>query len=292
MRTLTTRLVGASTLLLVLTACAPRFLAVPTFTKEPAHAVLPEADVEARFNHMLKPLDEAKTVHYLQPYGGSVGVGLLLGPIGVAANIAAIDEKTTEEVAMLSGKLPWSPASLYAEVARTRPELSEPAGQEVVRVSPQLLLVKTDGEMLLLACVLQVDHRSVGQEWRGSYVFQTRQKFTLTEAARGLTPAQVRAGEAELAAGFRALTTIYFDDLRGKLGPGMDIEYKSRFVTPNMDIALKGKRVAGPEDRLVFRSVGTMYSLPREAATVAEPTPAVADQSGGPGGPGGPDREN
>lgn len=276
------RLLAVPLLLGLVTACAPpRFLAVPTAAKEPAHVVAPEADLETRLGSSLQPLDDARTVLYLQTYGGSVGVGLLLGPFGVAANAAAMGNKTKEEAALLKGKLPWDPAALYAEVAKGRPELSGTGDKAAVRVSPQLLVVKTEGDVLLLGCALQVDHRPAGQEWKATYLYQTRQRFPLAEAAKGLAPAQLQAAEAELRAGFQALTALYFDDLRGKLGPGKDVTYKSDFVTPRFVIEWKGKEVPGPGDRVVLRAVGAMLSLPRDAVQVAVARPAGQEQGAG-----------
>lgn len=271
-----TRRLLALPLLAALAACTPRFLAVPTHQKEPAHAVAPEADLEARFNHTLQPLDDAKTVLYLQTFGGSLGVGLLLGPIGVAANIAAVRNKTNEEVTMLKGKLPWSPAAIYAEAAKGRPELASAVGSGSVRLSPQLLVVRVKDDALLLGCALTVDQRPTGQEWKATYYFQTRQKLPLADAVKGLPAERLLAVEAELRAGFRAVTELYFDDLRGKLGPGKEITYKSEFVTPFTAIEFKGMELPGPADRAVIRAVGGMFSLPRELVEVKVPAAATA----------------
>ena len=50
-------------------------------------------------NHTLQHLNQNKDILYSQTYGGGgAGVGLLLGPLGVAANIKAIESKLSDDI--------------------------------------------------------------------------------------------------------------------------------------------------------------------------------------------------
>lgn len=53
---------------------------------EIAHIIAAYTPAEASANHMMRPLNDTNTVVYEQSFrGGGIGLGVLLGPLGVAA---------------------------------------------------------------------------------------------------------------------------------------------------------------------------------------------------------------
>ncbi len=266
----TSHRLSAPALLLVLLASgcvAPQVSRpVPKLDTAPAYAVLPPpVPDEKRFNHMLQPLDDAKLVVYNNNFGGGgAAVGVLFGPLGVAANIKAIKNATTADVALLHGKLPVQPIALFQDVVQATPDLAPAAGgAPAVRLIPEVLVVKTKGELLRFGCTLWVDFTPVGTSWGRTYVFQTAFAAPKEQVAQGLAPEQLQQLEQELRAGYAALAAAYLDDLHGKAEPLRDVTFKSEYVTPRIVLDLLGKELPGPADRLVVRTARVTYSLPR-----------------------------
>ncbi len=69
-------------------ARAPVLVAPATLAPDAILQVTPLTTEQAMLNHMQHSLDASNTVIYDQQFGNSIGAGLLLGPLGVAANIA------------------------------------------------------------------------------------------------------------------------------------------------------------------------------------------------------------
>lgn len=83
---------------------------------EIAHAIAAYTSAEASANHMMRPLNDTNTILYEQSFGGGgVGLGVLLGPLGVAANIAAIEGRTEKEAALLHDKVGINPQELLKQ---------------------------------------------------------------------------------------------------------------------------------------------------------------------------------
>jgi hypothetical protein len=265
--------------MLAASACAaPHYMSVPKQEGIVGHVIAPDPYTKAHFSNTLKPLNDENNVLYRQEFGGGgAALGVLLGPIGVAANAAAIGSATSADVELLKGKLPLDPTALYRDVAKDFPELAEPnidVKSVAVRVSPKVLIVKAEGEVLLLGCTLTVDYRPAGLKWVGHYVYQTTLKYAKAEVAQNLTSDQIKRANAELRAGFQALTALYFDDLHGKLPLGHDVRFKSAYLSPRNLFELHGQQLPGTADRAVIRGTSATYSFPRAGIEVAAAEPA------------------
>jgi hypothetical protein len=69
-------------------ARAPVLMTPATLSADAVVEVTPLTAEAAALNHMQRPLDPSNTVVYDQQFGNSAAAGVLLGPFGVAANIA------------------------------------------------------------------------------------------------------------------------------------------------------------------------------------------------------------
>jgi hypothetical protein len=275
-RDLTIRSLAALLALAAAPGCvAPALQPAPKLDAAPTYAVQPDPLGDQRFTHTLQPLDDAKTVLYLQSFGGGgAGVGLLLGPLGVAANAKAIGANTDADVKLLAGKLPLRPADTYQDVLRELPELAAAApGAGAVRLTPEVLIVRAKDEVLLFGCTLGVDYTGVGTKWSRTYVYQTGISIPKAQVAQGLAPEQLQALQAELRTGFQTLTALYLDDLHGKAEPVRSVKFKSVYMSPRFTFELVGQELPGPADRrvvrLVLRNGGAItYSFPQAAVEV------------------------
>lgn len=278
---------AALLLVLATSSCAApaRMVPIPRFDAAPAHAVAPDPLVEKRFTQGIQPLDDARSIHYLQFFGGGgAAIGVLFGPLGVVANVRAIERATAADVAILKGKLPLDPLAMEREVARGIPELMAAAPDaSAVRLTPEVVVVRMKDDRLLFGSTLLVDYGPIGRSWKRTYVHQSAFTATKAEVAQGLTPAQLRDLEAQLRAGFQAVTALYLEELHGTASRIGEVKFKSEFVTPRVQIEFTAEELSGPADRLVARVALTTYSLPRSgvlvpsvaAALQAAPSPAA-----------------
>jgi len=265
--------------ILATSACAaPKFLAPPPkLDAMPAHVIIaPHGDDEKRFNLNLQPLDDAKSIIYRQEYGGGgVAVGLMLGAVGVMANRAAIKNETLADVELLKNKLPVRPLALYQDVATEFPELAIPAAHtKAVRIIPEVLVVRTDDEMLLIGCRLIVNYTSVGRPWIAIYTYQTDLKFPKAEVAQGLNPEQATKLRGQLRHGFLSLTGLYLDDVKTQSAPGKIVYFKSAFLTPRIMRSMVGQEQKGPGDRVVLRGRRGVLSFPRASVELSDSGPS------------------
>jgi hypothetical protein len=264
------RLIAPALLALALiTGCAsgpPPMQAKPPALTASRHALAPEPGIEKTYSHVLKPLDDKGGILYVQNYGGGgVGLGLLLGPLGVAANIAAIEKNTNDDLAVLKGKFSLDPIALTQAAVAERPEFAPNAGtQAATRLSPVVQIVRDEAGRLLVGCILNVAGTSTERAWRGRYVYQTSVVLDKADVARsGLSDSQRRQLDQAVAEGFKALVQLYADDSMGKLEGGKEVAFTSEYVTPRFSFELRGQSLAAPADRLQVRSFNAVYSLPR-----------------------------
>lgn len=115
-------------------------------------------------DHMSKHLDEAKQVLYFQNFGGGgAAVGVLLGPVGVAANIKAIDSNTSKDVDVLRNKTDADPILAFKSAAgHSGRVLHEQPNGTASRATPYVYVVKTqqDPDVLAIAAALLVESPS------------------------------------------------------------------------------------------------------------------------------------
>lgn len=262
--TLARLFVLTSFMLLNACATAPQMQIAPSVSPLPAHSVGPNPEVEGGFNHTSRPLDDKNSIIYAQNFGGG-GVALgLLGPFGVAANIALIAQATETDVGLLKGKIPLDPQVIFSEVLSEQPRLNtKTPTDKAVRLSALLNVVKQQDEKLFFGCTVLVDYRPTGTNWHGRYVYQLPLEYTKAEVAQGLSTDQRNTLTSQVREGFRTLVKLYLDDTGGALVSKRDIKFKSTFVLPRFDFELTGQELPSEDQRINIRSVGAVYSLPK-----------------------------
>lgn len=218
----------------------------------------------------LDSLNDSGDILYFQNFGGGgVGVGLLLGPIGVAANAAAIKSNTKKDVDLLSGKIDLSPVDLFENAARTSSfDLKEDLPQAAA-ITPYVYITKVGDEKLLFASAMIVETSPGEKEsWIGKYMYQTDFEVNKDAIGGGLSKEIEDELRMEILAGFNYLLSLFVQDAQGVLLIENSVKFKSNFVSPRFDFQMLGDTLATQSERVDIRTVGAIYSLPKVSVEV------------------------
>lgn len=219
-------------------------------------------------------LDGERSVWYTQNQGGGgVAVGLLFGPLGVAANIAAIKKHTEADLAAFQGKVPIDASRLFAEAATGVPRLTAAGGDGASAVSPLLLVEKLDDEHVRFAALLYVTGTEAGKSWVRQYIYEVPEVYSSAQLTRGLDAMQLQQLAADTRLGFGWTATTFADDLAGAFHPDHKAVLRSEFVTPRIEIAMSGYAFEAGNGRVGFATgqprSSAVYSLASDNATLA-----------------------
>ncbi|MCT8174565.1 hypothetical protein [Variovorax sp. CY25R-8] len=220
--------------------------------------------------HGTRHLDAAKSIVYSQNFGGGgAALGLLLGPLGVAANISMIDSNTEADAVRLRGKLTLAPRELFLAAATQQGlEVVDDAATGVpgrTLATPYLFVSKTDNDRLLTAAAVRLEYGQGADQWSGVYMYQLPSSYQLGDLARLTPEMQARLG-TEAAQGFSALAAFIAKEApqqegQAKGGTEKDFSYKSDLLTPRIEIEMNGRFIARSGDLIWFRSFGGVYAV-------------------------------
>ena len=220
--------------------------------------------------HGTRHLDAAKSIVYSQNFGGGgAALGLLLGPLGVAANISMIDSNTEADAVRLRGKLTLAPRELFLAAATQQGlEVVDDAATGVpgrTLATPYLFVSKTDNDRLLTAAAVRLEYGQGADQWSGVYMYQLPSSYQLDDLARLTPEMQARLG-TEAAQGFSALAAFIAkeapqQDGQAKGGTEKAFSYQSDLLTPRIEIEMNGRFIARSGDLIWFRSFGGVYAV-------------------------------
>lgn len=256
------RLMIASCAALLLSACAST---PPTFQRlAPAAAgmngyALHRSSQLDYNDHTIRHLDKEKNILYKQTSGGGgVGLGLLLGPIGVIANIKMIESRTAEDVALLHEKLDLAPRTLFSEaVVNNGLALTDSAAAS--RATPYFLIAKIEDDKLVVSSAVIVEQQNGDAYWRGVYIYQIPQTYTVAELAK-LDAVGMRSLQASGAIGFDALVKHIAAEKQENYDKEEQIVFRSRMLSI-MDTDLIGTLIADEGDLVWVRTLGSVVAL-------------------------------
>lgn len=225
-------------------------------------------------DHMHRFLDKGHTVFYMQNQGGGgAAVGVLLGPLGVLANIAAIKSQTNKDAALLQDKFPVDVAAIFQTSLKQAPTLT-PSNQGGLdpELSPALYVEKLDDEHVRFASLLVVTTHAAGKSTLRQYIYELPESYTKQSLAQGLTNDQLARLSADAQVGFEWIASTYAKDVEGTFKPGTKAVIHSDFVSPRIQMPYGGYSFDAGAGRLGFAmetaAVTTIYSLPKDAATL------------------------
>lgn len=235
-----TKIICTAVLSLLLAACiSPPLLQSlkPSHTNN-AEYVLARSPVLEQTNQSFQHLDKEKSVLYFQTFGGSLAAGVLFGPFGVAANIAAVESNTMKDVAQLRGRIPLRPTEIFTEIAhKSQLKLSADSEGKIPGITPYLQVQKTEDASLLLATVIIIEQGMGKEKWTGKYMYQLPVKYSIPELAQ-LDEADASKLRFEVAQGFTKLVSHIQSERPERLAQEEKISFKSAFLSPQFDFEM------------------------------------------------------
>jgi hypothetical protein len=247
-------------------ARGPAAMPSPQLSAGERHVVTPLLATEAAVNHMMRPLNAENTIVYEQNFGGGgATAGVLFGPLGVAANIAAIKGRTERESQELFGKVAIDVMALANEALGANGiERGESGDVALALIKPSLRIVSVDGTHVQCAVTILVDHKPASRKWTGSYVYQLSPTFTRAALAQGLGEAEIEPLRQQIATGFATLAQLYVADARGELKHDKQVKFWSDFLSMRFDFQFVGMEIPSQADRLLVRFPQSVTSLVRD----------------------------
>lgn len=217
---------------------------------------------------MTKHLDKEQNILYFQNYGGSLGLGLLLGPLGVAANVGIIESNTKKDVEQLRDKISVRPTDIFSEVAKREGlDLSSVAETaQKPKVTPYLYVSKTDGETLLLSSSLLVEQGEGTGKWIGKYMYQLPVKYSISELSQ-LSPAATTQLKEAMATGFAQIILNLRAENPEQLAQEKKIIFKSDLLAPNISFDMIGRLISEDNSVVWIRTVGGVFAIQKTNIT-------------------------
>lgn len=216
---------------------------------------LAKLEAVTRTDHMTRHLDDDKSIVYFQNQGGGgAGLGVLLGPLGVAANIKMIEGVTDADVEKLKGRIKLSPAlALQQAVATTPSPVQLAATQGDVKVSPFMLVSKTNDTSLHISSVVLFEGGAGQSKWTRRYQYQLPGKYTLDELAALSGPRQAELQAASVAAYAELLKHIGTES-DASIALERKVTLKSPYLSPRFEFEMLGSLIGERGGRVWVRT--------------------------------------
>lgn len=261
--------VVVSVLLLAGCAAAPKYQALQPGSVPPVGYVLAQSSLLEEGSYVQQSLSGDNRIQYFQNFGGGgLGVGLLFGPLGTAANMAMIDSATQSDAKLLRGKIAVDPTAVFVEVTELGGiDVSTGAAADRSNITPYLYISKTEGDTLLVASALILERGEGAGKWVGKYMYQLPLKYNLADLPKldDAATAQLRAAVAD---GFAVLLRHIGAESQEKLQQERKITFKSDFMNPRFDYEMYAMLVAEEDEIVWVRSFTGVYGVRRTNITL------------------------
>lgn len=260
------RFISLAWLPFVLAACgttAPLLQsAPPRQVGAPGYALATHSPRLEATNHTTGHLNSDKTILYFQNYGGGgAGLGLLLGPLGVAANVSMIDSNTKKDIGLLGGKIDINPGVLLTAAAQSSGVvLSDSVGGKAASVTPYLYVSRVDEGQLQLAAAMLVAHGTGAGQWNGKYMYQLPQRFSAQELAN-LSVESLAQLKAEAQKGYGALLSQIRSERQERQSLEQKVFFKSDLLSPRNDLQMLGSLISDEGSMVWLRTLDGVYGI-------------------------------
>lgn len=217
---------------------------------------------------MQRHLDPDQAVLYTQSFGGGgAAVGLLLGPLGVLANIKAIETRTDADMLVLKGQVDPRPVILFKEAAKAQgwPLLEGAPTAGHPQVTPYVLVVKVEEDRVMVAAVVLIEQGDPLARWQYTYVLRGR--HSLKQLAELSQPEKERLRD-EVRTGYANVIAFMESQTGSGLAQEKKVSFESRFVTPMYSGEIPGTLAHEAEGRLWLRSGTAVWALPQDEVKV------------------------
>lgn len=259
----------------MLTACATPTVMSEPIVRDGADRAINRDFVSAE-SHVQKNFPNNKAMVYHQESGGGgVAVGVLLGPIGTAANIAMINSRTNGDMEKIGGKYDYDVFGNFEKIARQQSSLGEAITKgKTVGLAPRLVFVKNDDDdNVMMGCTLIVDQRELdAAAGFDNYIVQTTVKLPFDEFVQGVSETRKSEMDNSAHACLEEVAKLYLNDIGGKYLPdekSPSFALSSKYLTPRITIPLWVKSVSSDEEKVILRTTFALMELPKKEINLA-----------------------
>jgi hypothetical protein len=219
-------------------------------------------------DHMTQHVDRNRNILYFQNFGGGgAGLGLLLGPVGVAANMAMIESATKQEAEQLRDKIAIDPPAVFSAAAkRAGTAVQTSPSTDAPPASPYLYVAKTDPETLVIAAGLLVESGDPSVPWARKYILQLPGSYTLL-ALSALDQQGASRLARELEDGYVALLRRLPAESADSIEKEPPVKIKSALITPRFEYELLGRLAAEDADVVWVRLPMGLFGIRRSHVT-------------------------
>lgn len=226
-----------------------------------------QSPVLDRTDHTMQHLDDSKQIIYTQNYGGGgVGVGLLLGPLGVAANMKAIESNTLKDTGLLKNKIKLNPQELFLSAAKkNNAPIATSSAQGNLKLTPYLLTEKTEGEKIMMAAVLLGDATEKGT-LPPKYLVQLPVSYTIPELSN-LSPEQTQKLSELLEKGFATLLSRIKSEATAVVANETKVTFVSEFLTPRFKFEIQANLIEANQEFVWFRTMTGVFGVKPQDVT-------------------------
>lgn len=223
-------------------------------------------------SNVISHLNDQQDIIYVQNFGGGgVAVGVLLGPLGVLANVAAIQSETNADVELLHGKIAFDPQSALRAVAPNYGIELAHDSPHAVNLTPYVQVVRDDQKQLLFGTGLIITTTlNDGRPYSARYFSQTELSFSKQQVADGLDDAQQQQLQQVLQDSIAYTVELYLSDRKGEFSSTEIVRFESEFISPRIMFTQQGHLLRNDSQRLIVRSFDHVLSLPQSAVTIVK----------------------
>lgn len=200
-----------------------------------------------------------------------MALGVLLGPIGVLANMSMIKSVTEDDAKQLHGMIPIDTVKVFQKYVPQDQYLSSSRdvnGEGLL--SPYLLVEKIDDEHFRCSALLIVDLNPAGTKWTRQYMYELQDVYTKYQLTSGLSDSQLASLTADLGGGLQWAMATYLLDAKGSFSPREKETIKSDFLTPRNQIPMTGYGYDAGPNRIGFATAAAVYSLSPDGVTITK----------------------
>lgn len=221
-----------------------------------------------RTDHTIQHLNQTKDTLYIQNYGGGgATVGVLLGPLGVAANIKMIEGVTLKETAILKDKIRIAPQQQFLKAASEFGIQQNPSTGTANKLNPYVLVEKTANETLKVASVILVEDLTSKFKWPKKYMVQLPVSYSIQELA-SLDDKKSAELEKAVQQGYSTLLARMKKESSVSLTSEEKVIVVSEFLTPRFSFEMPANLVEKDETRTWVRTAAGVFGVLNNDITV------------------------
>ena len=193
-----------------------------------------------------------------QSRGGSLAAGLLLGPIGVAANAKAVANRSADLASGVSVTDQFDiQAKIRELIAAQAPNMLEAASPTVSLAGALLISLDAD-DKVRSSLIIRVTDTTQPNGWSKGYFYHFAQVGDAKAFQAGGAAELIKVLSETLDQAISLTTSVVLDDLHGQLTQVAPVTVTSDFTMPlgKAVIPFKGVRLADRDSIAVFRLDG------------------------------------